>query len=270
MAEREGISEDTLLGGKVRLLQPMAGHRAGTDAVLAAALAGPEGGEGIVDLGSASGAIGLILAASLPDARVVLAERDSSLAALARENVALNGFADRAGVAEIDAFDQPARWSETWPEALLPLGQADLVVTNPPFFDDPRARPSPDPGRRAAHMMAGGGLREWIAAAARLLRPGGRLVMIHRADALAACLGALPPAFGTIILRPVLPRADADASRIVLSARKGGRGPLAIRPPLVLHGPDGRFTPEAAALHANPVEAGPSGDATARRRRPRP
>ena len=40
MVEREGISEDTLLGGKVRLLQPMAGHRAGTDAVLAAALAG--------------------------------------------------------------------------------------------------------------------------------------------------------------------------------------------------------------------------------------
>lgn len=256
MAEREEASEDALLGGKIRLLQPRAGHRAGTDAVLAAAFAGPKAGEGIVDLGSASGAIGLILAASVPEARVVLAERDSALAALARENVALNGVADRVGVAEIDAFDRPARWREAWPQALLPLGQADLVVTNPPFFDGSGARPSPDPGRRAAHVMAGGGLREWIAAAARLLRPGGRLVMIHRADALAACLGALAPAFGTIVLRPILPRADADASRIVLSARKGGRGPLVIRPPLVLHGSDGGFTPEAAALHANPVEAG--------------
>lgn len=263
MAEREGASEDALLGGRVRLLQPRSGHRAGTDAVLVAMLAGPGPGGGVVDLGSASGAVGLMLATSLPDARVVLVERDPTLVALARESIALNGLAGRVGVAACDVFGPPAAWRAAWPEAILPLGTAGLVVSNPPFFEAEASRASPDPGRRSAHVMAGGGLAEWVRAASRLLRPGGRLVMIHRADALAACLAALR-GFGAIVLRPVHPRAGADASRIVLSACKGARTPLVIRPPLVLHGPDGRFTPEADALHRGVARSASAADPAAR------
>lgn len=249
MSEEE-FSEASLLAGRVRLLQPRKGHRVGTDAVLAAALAEAEPGDRIVDLGSASGAIGLMLAATVPETRVVLVERDPVLVELARRNIGLNGREERVAAVEADVFALKAQGAGTaWPESIIPLGKADLVVTNPPFFDAAGTRASPDPGRRAAHVMAGGGLAEWAAVAARLLRTGGRLVMIHRADALATCLSAMSGPFGAFVLLPILPRADQDATRIVLSARKGGRSPLAIRPPLVLHGQDGRFTPETAALH---------------------
>lgn len=100
--------------------------------------------------------------------------------------------------------------------------------------------------------MAGGDLAGWLASAADLLRPRGRLVLIHRADTLASILAALAsrsPAFGTIRVTPVHARAEADAIRVVVAAVKGGGGPLSFAPALVLHGEDGGFTPESAALH---------------------
>ena len=45
------------------------------------------------------------------------------------------------------------------------------------------------------------------------------------------------------------PHADRPAIRVVLSGIKGSRAPLTVLPPLVLNGPDGRFTPQAEALH---------------------
>jgi tRNA1(Val) A37 N6-methylase TrmN6 len=250
----DAVTEDALLGGRVRLLQPRRGHRAGTDAVLLAASALAQPGDHVVDLGSASGAVGLMAAARQAEARVTLVEREPDLVALAYRNVALNGWTDRVSAICADAFaPRAARVA-----AGLVSGGADLVLTNPPFFEPGgQGRASPDPGRRAAHAMAGGDLASWIDAAADLLRPRGRLVMIHRADHLAAALAALAPLaaassrrFGTIRITPVQARADTDAIRVLISAVKGGGGPLSLGPPLVLHQADGGFTPEAAQLHA--------------------
>lgn len=236
------VTEDGLLGGLVRLRQRRDGHRAGTDAVLLAGLAEAREGEHVVDLGAASGAVGLMLAARLPTLRVTLVERDPDQAALARENAALNGWADRVAVQVLDAFAPQTSWPS--------LAPADLVVTNPPFFETGAGRRvSPDPRRASAHVMAGGTLQRWLAAAARLLTPRGRLVVIHRADALESCLAALHPHFGSPVVLPIQPRSDRAATRLLVRARRGGRAPLTLLPPLVLHGEDGRFTAEAARLH---------------------
>jgi tRNA1(Val) A37 N6-methylase TrmN6 len=53
--------------------------------------------------------------------------------------------------------------------------------------------------------------------------------------------------YGGIAIRPVHARAEAPAIRLLISATKGSRAALSLRPPLVLHDPDGSFTPEAAA-----------------------
>jgi tRNA1(Val) A37 N6-methylase TrmN6 len=243
----DAVTEDALLGGTIRLLQPRRGHRAGTDAVLLAAFAEAGEGELVVDLGSASGAVGLMAAARQPGARVLLVEREPDLVALARRNIALNGFADRAEAAAADVF---APLADRVAAGLM-SGSADIVLTNPPFFEAGEARASPEPGRRRAHAMAGGDLAAWIATARDLLRHRGRLVLIQRADKLAQCLAALR-GFGAIRITPVYPRAGAEAVRILISAVKDSRAPLAIAPQLVLHEADGSFTPEAAVLHAAP------------------
>ena len=249
MAEGEGapVTEDRLLGGAVTLLQPATGHRAGTDAVLLAQLAPLRPDDRVADLGSGTGAVGLILARRAPGASVTLVEREPSLVALARRNIAANGLAERVAAVAADLFT-PAR--ERAQSGLAP-GSVDLAVTNPPFFEAAGAPASPDPGRRSAHVHAGGGLPEWLHAAGDLLAPRGRLALIHRADALALCLDALRRRFGSVAIRPVHPSAGKPASRILLSAVKGGRAPLALLPPLVLHAA-GRFTREAEVLHGAP------------------
>lgn len=239
----EDVTEDALLGGAVRLLQVRTGHRAGTDAVLLAALGGARDGDRVVDLGAASGAVGLMAAARARVAHVTFVDRDPGLVELCRRNAELNGHANKADAIVADAL------AAGWPDG-LERGGADLVLTNPPFFD--AASPaSPDARRRAAHRMDEGGLPAWIAFASALLGHRGRLALIHRPDALGSCLQALGPAFGSIEIVPVHPRADKPAGRIVLRAVKGGRAPLQLRPALVLHGPGG-MTREAAVLHGSP------------------
>ena len=132
---------------------------------------------------------------------------------------------------------------------MAPLaGTADLVLTNPPYLDPTRSRLPEDDRRRAAYAMPADGLAAWIAVAATCLKPGGLLVLIHRADAVPDLLAACRPLFGNVVLLPILPQADRPARRVLIRARKGSGAPFAIAPPLVLHA-DGAFTPLAAAIH---------------------
>lgn len=241
----EAIAADLFLGGQLRLRQLPHGHRAGTDAVLLAAAA-PKDDKGLaLDVGAGVGAAGLALARLRPQLRFGLVENDPETAALARENLKLNGFTDRGAVYEADVLDAAGREA-----AGLTDGSAALVITNPPFLDPARARLSPDPGKRAAHAMpaaGAGALADWLAACLALVADGGLLILIHRPEALAIILGALD-ARAALTLMPIQPRADRAAIRILVRAQKGGRTPLAIAPPLVLH--DGaQFSVQAEALH---------------------
>src|SRR5215831_151055 len=88
-------TEDALLGGRVRLLQPERGYRVAVDAVLLAAAVEARAGQRVLDLGAGVGAVGLCLAARAPDCRIVGIELQPALAALAQRNAALNGVDER-------------------------------------------------------------------------------------------------------------------------------------------------------------------------------
>jgi tRNA1(Val) A37 N6-methylase TrmN6 len=236
------ITDDSLLGGRVRLLQPAKGHRAGTDAVLLAAAAPVKPGDVVMDVGAATGAVGLMVAARQKGARIIFVERDPDLAELCRRNCLLNGVDGE--VATADVLAKASRLA-----AALNPESADLVLTNPPFLEEGRARISPDRGKAAAHALPTGGLDAWLRAGVSLLKPKGQLVLIHRADRIADCLASLGKGTGGLQIRFAHPAADQPAIRFLLRAIKGSRAPLAILPPVILNGPDGRFTPQAEALH---------------------
>ena len=63
---------------------------------------------------------------------------------------------------------------------------------------------------------------------------------------------------GSVLLLPLAPREGQAAKRVLIMARRGGRGPARLLPPFVLHGPDGAFTPAAEAIlrDAAPLPAG--------------
>lgn len=243
MADRNEVSTTRLLDGRLVLRQPATGHRVGTDAVLLAAAAPEDAGPDLVDVGAGVGAVGLAVASRASAVAVHLVEADAASAALAGQNVNLNGFASRVRVHVADIFDA---------DACAPLRhRMHTALSNPPFYPANQVRASQDHDRARAHVFGGGpeGHGAWLHALLRFLAPHGIAVLIHRPDALPALLAAAENRLGAVSVRPIHARAGEPAIRILLGGVAGSRSPLRLLAPLVLHGPDGRFTAEAEALH---------------------
>jgi tRNA1(Val) A37 N6-methylase TrmN6 len=238
------VTDDAVLDGRLRLRQPAKGHRVGHDAILLAAATAAKPGEHAVDLGSGVGAAGLALAKRIDGLRVSLVEIDPILTALAADNAARNGLADRVNALTLDV-SAPAR---AFAAAGLKPASADRVLMNPPFNDIGRQNLSPHVGRRLAHAASGDVLPAWIGAAARLLSARGVLTLIWRADALADVLAALGRGFGGVAVLPVHPKEGAPAIRILVRAAKQSRAPLTLYPGLVLNDASGRPTARADAV----------------------
>jgi tRNA1(Val) A37 N6-methylase TrmN6 len=240
---RPDLTDDGILGGRLRLLQPRRGHRFGHDAVLLAAATAAQPSDHVVEFGAGVGAAGLALAARVPETRVTLVELNADLCELAAENARRNGLEQRVRALTLDVTAP----TKAFAAAGLPPGSAERVMMNPPFNDARRQQLSPDPGRTEAHGADADTLARWCDAAGRLLVPGGTLTLIWRADALADVLAALAP-FGAVTVLPVYPRPGAAAIRVISAAVKGARFPLRVAAPLMLNEADGRPSPAAEKI----------------------
>lgn len=232
------ITEDAILGGRVRVRQPARGYRVNVDTLLLAAAAMDVGeGARVGEPCCGVGAVLLAVAANI-EGEFVGIERDPAYAALARDNVALNEKTRRVSIIEADALD-----------ASINLGTFDAVLLNPPY-DAPGEGRAPAPAKRAA-FVAERALADWIKVWSNRMRAGASFTMIHRAHKLGDILQALEGRLGGVQVFPVFPSAPADASRVIVRARKGSRAPLALLRGLVLHPDDQnvpKYTPEAEAV----------------------
>jgi tRNA1(Val) A37 N6-methylase TrmN6 len=232
-------SEDALLGGRVRLRQPIEGARAAIDPVFLAAAVPAENGGLVLDVGCGSGAAMLCLAARVPQCRVVGLELQPDLARLAAENVALNGMAGRVSVLAGDLLRPP-------PELIR--ASFDHVMANPPFLERGRATPAPHPAKAAASIEGEADLAAWVRFALRMVRPKGTVTLVHRADRIDALLRSLPDRAGGIVVFPLWPAPGRDAGRVLLRVREQIAAPARLAPGLVLHEADGSFSAAADAV----------------------
>lgn len=237
-----GITEDMFLDGQLRLSQPRRGHRAGHDAILLAAATPAKPGHRVVEFGAGVGAAGLALAHRVTGLDLVLVEIDEALASLAHGNAEANDIDAHVAVLDVTASINAFSASGLGPDS------ADIVLMNPPFNDAGRHRASPDPARQSAHMAAADTLETWTHAARRVLKSGGALSLIWRADGLAAVLTALDRGFGSVEVLPVHPAPDAPAIRVLVKAIKGGRAPMTLRPSFVLQNTSGKSGAETRAI----------------------
>jgi len=229
MTDPGQFTEDAFLGGQLRLRQPKAGHRAGHDAMLLAAATAARPGDRVVDLGAGVGAAGLAVARRVGGVELVLVEIDADLAGLARDNAAANGIAARVVTMDVTSG------AEVFSAAGLPADSVDVVLMNPPFNDLVRHRASPDRGREIAHVANAATLASWVHAGRRILKSGGVLTLIWRADGLAEVLAALDRGFGSLKILPVHGDAATPAIRVLVRATKGGKAPAQIHAALMLN-----------------------------------
>ncbi len=223
------FTEDAFLGGQLRLRQPKSGHRAGHDAILLAAATPARSGDRVVDFGAGVGAAGLALARRVAGVKLVLIEIDAALAGLARGNAASNAIP--ADVIVMDVASDAGAFAAA---GLFP-DTVDAVLMNPPFNDPARHRASPDKVRVTAHMAGAATLERWVHAARRILKSGGVLTLIWRADGVSEVLASLDRGFGSLAILPVHGDAKRPAIRVLIRAVKGGRAPTQMHAALMLN-----------------------------------
>ena len=224
----QNTTEDTVYQGRVKLVQPEAGFRAGFDSLaLAAALPAIEKGEAL-ELGCGCGGALLPAAFRLPEVRFSGVDQDAAMAELARKGARLNGFAPRVSVETGEA--------SSWVQAHE--NRFDLVFANPPYFE-PGKISAPGEGKVGAYIESLP-LEGWVKAMLFAAKPRAPVILIHRAAELARLLVPLDRQAGEITVLPIASKAGEPARRVLVRARKGlKRGPLSLLSPLVTHTEDG-------------------------------
>lgn len=214
---------DGFLGGKLTIEQPKRGYRAGADPVLLAATVPAKPGESVLELGVGAGVALLALCHRVTGLEAVGVELQPDLCALADSNAARNAIAAEIVNADIAALP-----------AALRARSFDHVLTNPPFFQRTTGHEAHVPGREAGRGETVA-LGEWIDAAIRRLKPGGRLTVVQRANRLPDLLRACDARVGDVLVRPLIPRPNRAAETVLLTAKKGARGAFQLAAPICLH-----------------------------------
>lgn len=216
----QDLTRDAFLGGKLHLLQPRRGYRAGVDSVLLAATVPAQPGDRVLDLGCGVGTAALCLGARVAGLKLTGVEVQADYAALAREN-GRGSFE----VVTADLTEMPLE---------LRQRQFDHVLANPPYYDRAAGRAATDSGREVA-LGETTPLTDWVKVAAKRLAPKGYAHFIHRVERLPEILNTMSGRLGSIEVLPLCPRINRAVELVIVRGRKNGRGAFKLHAPLVLH-----------------------------------
>ncbi|MEO1397531.1 MAG: methyltransferase [Pseudomonadota bacterium] len=243
----EGCTLDGFLDNQFHVYQPEKGaHRSGLDAVMLAATV-PQSFTGLMcDLGSGVGVAGLAALQRTSAGSAVLVENDASLVALARRSLGLAENAELSLRAEVLQADVMLAGAERWKAGLVE-NTFDHVVTNPPY-NSAALQVSPYEQKAGAHAGSPELFEGWFRTACAILKPGGKVSAILRPEDLQSLLVVLAGRFGSIRVLPVHAQRHREATRILVGAIRGGKAPLTLLPPKVLHAADGSFLPDVDAM----------------------
>lgn len=223
-AAADAITRDALFGGRVALAQPARStskYRVNVDAIHLATFAHTptRRARSAVDLGAGVGAVGLSLLHLNAATHVTMIELDPSLAALARENAASNGWSDRITVLTADVSDRSS----------LTTGSADLVVCNPPYVPPGRGRPASS----ARASARSGSLDVFLDAARRLAGKRARVCFVYPAIESTSLLASLRArGLEPKRLRFVHAKPRSPARIVLVEAVPGKPGGLVVEAPL--------------------------------------
>jgi tRNA1(Val) A37 N6-methylase TrmN6 len=238
------LTDDGFLGGRLNVLQPEKGYRAGIDAVFLASTIPCRAGDTLFEAGIGSGVAALCVAARVPGVHITGVEVASRYALMAEQNAKRNGLAESIHIIHGDVKDALRRDLSDWPAH----GSFSHAFANPPFLEAGKAQPSPDGLRAVANIANPQDLEVWVRVLATMVMLRGTATIIHRPEALGRLLAAMESRFGDIRVAPLFARESMASSRVIVQGVKGSKGPLQLLPGLVLHAAGSHFTPEAEAI----------------------
>ena len=242
MDQQSDVTRDELKRFGLTLMQPKQGYRFSLDPLLLCDFANASQETSIVDLGTGSGVLALVLAKMALQAQVTAFEQDMETARLAQQNVVLNRLPDRVTVLHEDVLQVRRH---------LPVSSCDLVVSNPPYRKQGRGRLNPHPGKLAARHETTAGLTDFLAAAKYLVKPiTGRICLVYHPDRFVELMGeAAAQKLAVVRLRMVHGLPDAPAKVFLVELAKGRRNAdLQIMPPLIVRNDAENYTDEVSRI----------------------
>ena len=238
---REGERLDDLQVDGFRIIQHPQRFRFGTDAVLLQNFARLQPRARVVDLGTGTGILPILLCARNPGLTFDAVEIQTDCADMARRSVALNGLSGRIAVHEMDLKDAPA---------YLGHDVYDAVLCNPPYGKRGGVLHNPNDALAIARHEIATDLAAVIASGAALLRNGGRFFLIHQADRLPEIAWRMHERELPLKrVRLVQPSAGKRAHLVLVEAVKQAGEGCVMLPPLVLHDEHGQPTEEMQRIY---------------------
>lgn len=208
----------------------------GMDAVLLSGFAAAAAGERVLDLGTGTGIIPILMEAKTKAAHFTGLELQQDSADMARRSVALNRQEAKITIVTGDIKKAAD---------LFPAASFDVITANPPYITEHHGLENPAAPKAIARHELLCTLADVVNAAGRLLRPGGNFFMVHRPFRLAEIMSCfLAHGLEPKRLRLVYPYVDKEPNMVLLAANRGGRSRLTVEKPLIIYREPGVYTAE--------------------------
>ncbi len=238
---RSGERLDDLQRNHLKIIQNPEKFCFGMDAVLLSGFAKVKPGEKVLDLGTGTGIIPLLLSAKTKAGHLTGLEIQPESADMARRSVALNGLEDRIDIVEGDIKEA---------SALFGMAGFDVVTCNPPYMIGQHGLRNPDTPKAVARHEVLCTFEDVAREAARLLRPGGKFYLVHRPFRLAEIIGILlSHKLEPKRMKLVHPFLDKEPNMVLIEASRGGNSRMTVEPPLIVYEKPGVYTPEIYEIY---------------------
>lgn len=238
---KDGERLDDLNRNGYHIIQDKSRFCFGMDAVLLSGFAQVKRGETVLDLGTGTGIIPILLAAKTQGAHFTGLEIQPDSADMAARSVAYNHLEDKIGIVTGDIKDA---------SQLFGASSFDVVTTNPPYMIGQHGLQNPDAAKAIARHEVLCTLEDVVRESAKVLRPGGRFFMVHRPFRLSEIFGCMTQyGIEPKRMRLVYPFVDKEPNMVLIEGMRGAKKRMTVEKPLIVYKEQGKYTDEIYEIY---------------------
>lgn len=213
----------------------------GMDAVLLSAFAKVKTGECVLDLGTGTGILPILLAGKSEGKHFTGLEIQEESADMARRSVLHNHLEDRADIVTGDIKEA---------SSIFGIESMDVITTNPPYMIGGHGLANPESAKAIARHEVLCNLDDILRESYRMLKPGGRFYMVHRPFRLAEILSKMTEMrIEPKRMRLVYPYIDKEPNMVLIEGIKYAKSRMEVEPPLIVYERDGKYTKRIYELY---------------------